>query len=118
MIDFDRSLIIDRPHIDKILDGQKIWEMRSRPTKIRGRIGLIQKGSGLIVGSAELYAVGNALDERKAFFTIEQHQVLDLDLIKKWKYPWMLKNIVKFKNPISYKHPQGAVIWVKINETQ
>lgn len=115
MIPFNRALIIDSPHIDRILLGQKIWEMRSTPTKIRGRIGLIKKGTGLIVGSADLYDVGNALNEFTALLTAEYHMVADLNKIKKWKFPWMLKDVVKFKKPIPYRHPKGAVIWVKIN---
>jgi len=53
-MDFDRALIIDEPWISKILSGEKTLEMRSRHTKIRGRIGLIRKGSGLIVGDVWL----------------------------------------------------------------
>ena len=112
--DFDRALIIDEPHLGRILSGDKIWEMRSMPTNIRGRIGFIRKVSGLIIGSAELYECGLPLSELNALRTVVYHMVADLDKIKKWKYPWMLKNVIKFDEPIPYKHPQGAVIWVKV----
>lgn len=114
MKDFNRALIIDEPHISRILSGEKIMEMRSRPTNIRGRIGLIRKGSGLIVGSVDLYHSGASMDEVTALATTQYHMVSDLNKIKKWKYPWMLRDVVKFDNPIPYKHPQGAVIWVKM----
>jgi hypothetical protein len=111
---FNRALIIDEPHISRILAGEKIWEMRSRPTKIRGRIGLIRKGSGLIVGSAFLCRVGKVITDANAADTIQFHMVKDLPRLKKWKYPWVLGDVKIFSEPIPYKHPRGAVIWVKV----
>ena len=49
-----RALVIASPHIDRILAGEKTWEMRSRNCRIRGPIGLIKKGSGTVVGLAEI----------------------------------------------------------------
>jgi hypothetical protein len=39
-----KGLIIDEPWIGYIISGTKAWEMRSRNTAARGRIGLIRKG--------------------------------------------------------------------------
>ena len=50
----ERALIIQKPWVDLILDNIKIWEMRSTKTNVRGKIGLIEAGSGLIVGEAIL----------------------------------------------------------------
>ena len=50
----NRGLIIKQPWIELILSGKKTWEMRSRPTHIRGKIGLIEQGTGLIVGEVEI----------------------------------------------------------------
>lgn len=49
-----RALIIKKNWLDKIFNDGKRWEMRSRNTKIRGKIGLIESGSGLIVGEAKI----------------------------------------------------------------
>lgn len=49
-----KALIIDEPWISRMLDGSKTWEMRSRSTENRGRFALIRKGSGQVVGVAEL----------------------------------------------------------------
>ncbi len=49
-----KGLIIDSPHIERILSGAKTWEMRSSKTAQRGRIALIRKGSGLVVGTVEV----------------------------------------------------------------
>ena len=57
----DRALIVRQPWIDLILSGEKTWEMRSRPTNVRGRIGLIEQGTGLIVGECFLDGVGESV---------------------------------------------------------
>ncbi len=54
----DKALIVKEKWLDLILDGDengpKLWEIRGSGTLIRGRVGLIQSGSGLIVGSTEI----------------------------------------------------------------
>ena len=109
----ERSLIIRPPYIQKILDNHKTLEMRSRCTSIRGRIGLIEAGSGFIVGEADLWDCGNALSGLEARALIDYHQIDNYELLKKWCYPWRLRNVVRYSKPIPYKHPRGAVIWVK-----
>jgi hypothetical protein len=109
-----RALIVKKEHLDKILDGDKTWEMRSSKTNIRGRIGLIESGSGLIVGEVTLTDCGPALDVLTALMNMPSHQVSDIQLLKKWKYPWVLKDAKRYEKPIPYKHPQGAVIWVRL----
>ena len=49
-----RALVVDQPWVGLIADGAKVWEMRTRPTKVRGWIGLIEKGTGTIIGVAYL----------------------------------------------------------------
>jgi len=109
-----RALIIKKKYLDRILDNGKVWEMRSSKTKITGRIGLIESGAGFIVGEVDLIGCGNALNECAALLTADSHQVDDISLIEKWKYPWLLENAKRYDKPIPYKHPKGAVIWVKI----
>ena len=109
-----RGLVIKSPHIDNILSGHKIWEMRSRRTNMRGKIGLIKSGSGLIVGTAEIVDCLDALDFGERMNTQKNHHVYNLYDLEKWKYPWVLRNAQKLPEPIPYDHPQGAVIWVNL----
>lgn len=44
------------------------------------------------------------------------HQVDDLEKLDKWKYPWCIEDAKRYDRPMPYKHPQGAVIWVNIDE--
>jgi hypothetical protein len=53
------GLLIRSPYIDWILAGSKTWEIRGSSTAKRGRIALIQSGSGTVIGVADLVdAVG------------------------------------------------------------
>jgi hypothetical protein len=111
----ERGLIIAEPWVSRILQGQKTWEMRKRPTKIRGRIGLIRKGSGLIVGTAELIDCLPALEAagiaatRRHGVPPDRHANM---LASGWLVPWVLRKAEPLVPPIPYDHPSGAVTWV------
>jgi ASCH domain. len=116
VIDFSHALIIDEPWISLILSGEKTWEMRSKSTKIRGKIGLIKKGSGLIVGTAVLTdsLPSMTID---VLPTYNKHHQIPLDkayLLAKWNTPWVLDAAIQLEQPIPYIHKQGAVVWVKL----
>jgi len=110
----ERALIVRKPWIDLILDGKKTWEMRSKPTKVRGLIGLIEQGTGLIVGECRINGVHYPLDVFPSGYGQHKHRIDDLSLLEKWKYPWMLSRAVRYESPIPYNHPKGAVTWVRI----
>ena len=111
----NRALIIRQPWIELILSGEKNWEMRSTPTKIRGRIGLIEQGTGVIVGEAVLERNGIPLTNyATAQATKSFHCVDDLSLLKKWRYPWILSSVKRYEQPVPYDHPKGAVTWVRL----
>lgn len=108
-----KALIIKKEWLDKIFFENKTWEMRSRITKIRGKIQLIESGSGLIVGECLLvdsFKVPNS-DFNKH---IDKHKVDNTNLLDKWNCAWVLKNAIKYEKPIKYNHPKGAVIWVNL----
>lgn len=111
-----RALIIRQPWVDKIFDSGKVWEMRSGSTMVRGRIGIIEAGTGLIVGEVTLLGSGQPLTEDEAKRHIGAHQVKDIELLKKWRYPWFLEDARRYKTPIPYDHPKGAVTWVRIDQ--
>lgn len=110
----DRALIIKPQWLPLIFAGVKIWEMRSTSTLVRGEIGLIEAGTGLIVGEVNLVDVRPPLSQAEAAATKEYHQVDDLLLLIKCKYPWVLQGARRYETPIPYDHPKGAMIWVKL----
>ena len=112
-----KGLIIKAPWIDLILSNQKIWEIRGFNTKIRGQILLIKSGTGKVFGTANIVDSFELTLEQfqKSYF---QHKI-SIDafakLPYKHKYAWVLTNAKSYINPIPYDHPQGAVIWVNID---
>lgn len=110
-----KGLIIKRQWLDLIFAGKKIWEIRGCNTKTRGKIALIQSGSGLIVGECEL--VGS---KQLSLFdyqnNVDKHQVINTFTLPYTKtFAWVLQNAKKYDNPKPYKHKCGAVIWVNLD---
>ena len=93
-VTYFHCLVVKPPYARQIVTGQKTEEYRSRPTKIRGRIGIIESGSGTIIGDAELYDC----TERDGG----------------WEYAWHLRGARCYAVPVAYRHPFGAVVWVKV----
>ena len=113
----ERALVIRQPHIGHILYGMKSWEMRSKPTKIRGRIGLIEAGSGLIVGECEIDRIQSAPKSYRARFMTRAYHRIPADrysVMDKWCWAWVMSNVLRYDDPVAYEHPQGAVIWVSL----
>jgi len=111
------GLIIRSPWVEMILDGKKTWEIRGRSTHLRGKIALIRGGSGLIVGTCHLVGVVGPLKPEeyrmnapKAGLTRSETQRLPYEKT----YAWVLRGARKFRHPRRYRHPSGAVIWVKL----
>lgn len=117
-----KGLVIRSPWIDLILAGRKTWEMRTRPTNIRGRIALIKAGSGQIVGSAELVDCLPALSPEQLRQTHDFHGIPDSQiaevLANNWTTPWVLRGVKRFERPVPYHHPYGAVTWVELSEME
>lgn len=118
---FYDALVIKEKWLDKILSEKheelKNWEIRGSRTTKRGKILLIQSGSGKIMGCAEL--TGCTGLDLVDFITHENHHRIPTEIHhNKLPYDdtfaWILKGAKRFSTPIPYEHPQGAVIWVKI----
>lgn len=114
-----RGLVIAEPWIGHILAGRKDWEMRARPTSVRGWIGLIRKGSGTVVGLARLIGCGQALDQTSMIASIDRHRIPE-DMIRrgevaKWTVPWKLADAIPLAQPVPYEHKVGAVTWVSLS---
>lgn len=114
-----KGLIIAEPWISKILAGEKIWEMRSKSTKFRGSFALIRKGSGVVVGVADLIDVSGEHDVGSLSKTHDMHCIgenLYGHADYKWWYAWKLASVVTLFPPIKYRHNNGAVTWVSLDE--
>jgi len=115
-----RALLIRRPWIDKILDGEKTWEIRGARTTIRGTIGLIASKSGTVIGVCELVdcigpltANGFRKNSAKAGMRPSEAQLG----YYRQTYAWVLAKPKYLKKPVPYEHPSGAVIWVTLDRS-
>jgi hypothetical protein len=111
------GLVIDQPWVGLIADRKKTWEMRTRPTKVRGWIGLIEKGTGTVIGMACLTGSLPALSRNAHHLHFKKHRVPARSGRKtydgKYLIPWVLTKAIKLPTPLAYQHPSGAVTWVR-----
>lgn len=129
------GLRLMQPHATEILEGKIPLILRSRPTSFRGRVLLltskkIDKKYRDIIGS-DKYPLNRAIGTIEIIDCIEtsRREIEDgkfpyLDKISFLKYPkhlikgeklyaWILKNPIKFPNPIPYSCPSTLNILVK-----
>lgn len=110
------ALIIKKNWLDLILDGSKTWQIRGNATIKRGRIALIESRSGTVVDVAELAGVIGPLSRAEFARNHRKAGLLQppTSLPYKRTFAWVLRNAVRLKKPVAYKHPAGAVIWVTL----
>jgi hypothetical protein len=114
-----RGLLVRDPYATQILNGEKVWETRDRPTQIRGPVIIVKAGTGHAFGTVDLVRVLGPLDledlmsapevpgdEREAFGRS--------GLPYRKTYAYVFANPRWFARPIPYRHPAGAVTWVRL----
>jgi hypothetical protein len=109
-----KGLIIKDPWITRILNDEKTWEIRGSNTKMRGTISLIKSGTGMIFGTVVL--TNSFPITQEAFNQGYRNHLIPKLMPNRYKqrYVWEMSSPILFKEPIPYKHPQGAVIWVNL----
>ena len=123
------GLSVKRRWLREIFAKRKKWELRGTMTRKRGRIGLIESGSHHVVGEARVTDCMKIAEKgrsgrwryfptgRSFLKTYQNHRCRPTDFrdLRYTKvYAWVLEGVVKYKKPVSYYHPVGAVIWVKL----
>ena len=106
-----KGLIIQKPWIDLILRGEKIWEMRPRSWSHRGPLALIEKGSGKVVGTAIVVDCLPPLTPAEMHQHFAKHRIPEGTYTRpdfKWFTPLVLADVRRLNPPVSYKHKNGA----------
>ena len=111
-----KGLIIKKHWLELIFQGKKIWEIRGSKTNFRGKIKLIESGSGKVVGECCLVdCISLNLEDYAS--NKKLHQIDDANVLPyKKTYAWVLSNAKKYEVPRPYKHPNGAIIWVDLDK--
>lgn len=114
-----RGLIVRDPYASQLLNGQKIWEIRGRPTQIRGPVVIVKQGTGKAYGIANLVRVLGPLDLDDLVSSPEvppeERDELQRDGLPYQKtYAYVFTSPQWFEHPMPYRHPNGAVTWVRL----
>jgi hypothetical protein len=109
-----KALVIKPEPMKKILSGSKCWEVRRGRCQIRGLVGLIESGSGTVVGVAELTDCVGPLTRDLRIRNARKIGVSIETAAEPWPrglYAWVLRNRRRLSRPVRYKHPNGIVRW-------
>ena len=112
-----KALVIKPEPMRKILDGSKCWEIRQGRCHIRGLIGLIESGSGAVVGVAEVADCIGPLTRELRTRDARRMGVNAETAAQPWPrglYAWVLKKRRRLLKPVHYKHPKGVIRWVPL----
>lgn len=111
-----KALIIDEPWLSKILSGEKTWELRTTHCHKRGWVGLIRKGSGLIVGIANVVGSRGPLPDDVLRASTGLHCVPTDILLPNstYRFAWILAEARALQRAVPYTHRSGAVKWVTL----
>lgn len=114
-----KGIVIKQPWIGLILEGKKTWEIRSRPVKLRGPVGLVQGGSGKVMGIGRIVGCIGPMSRDEVLRHFEKHRVppermheVDYEQF----YAWELADVRRLDPPVPYRHRSGAVIWVDLDQ--
>ena len=129
------ALLIKPEWCRQIFEKGKIWEIRGEAChKLGCRFAIAATTTGMLVGEATLInclKVGRLSKktqqlkrwskEHKSDFigrkeNFRKHRIADLSDVRYPKvYAWVLDDVVRYKQPVPYTHPQGAIKWVKLD---
>ena len=84
-------LFVKAPFAGWIVDGVKLIEYRTKPTNIRGRIGIIESGTGTVIGDVQL--INSAWNQTQGM------------------YIWLLQSPRRYAKPVPFEHKVGCVTW-------
>jgi hypothetical protein len=114
-----RGLIVRDPYASQILSGEKIWEIRGRPTQIRGPVVILKSGTGRAFGIANLVRVLGPLEiedleHAPELPKSEREEIARGGLPYPKTYVYVFTNPKWFERPVPYRHSNGAVTWVRL----
>jgi hypothetical protein len=116
---YEKAIIIDEPWVSKILDREKVWEMRSKRTNFKGAIALIRKRSGTIVGTATLVGCLPPLSPEELALHEPNHCIPRGEQEAAFEMgrvvPWVLRDATRLAESVPYLHRSGQQIWVRLD---
>jgi len=108
------GLLILKGPLDKILAGTKTWEIRGKATARRGPIALIESKSGHVMGTCDVVDVLGPLTVPELRRNARRTGFRPNELPYATTYAWVVRDASRLPEPVPYRHPSGAVIWVRL----
>ena len=103
-----------QPWLDLILSGAKVWELRSRPTRKRGKIFLVDMlpgGRWVVRGSVRIVRVVK-LTRRRFARGRRKHRVRTY--ARQFQYAWVLAEPRRLRTARRVPRKPGPVVWVRL----
>jgi hypothetical protein len=73
-----------------------------------------------VVGVANLVGVKGPFTLQDKLNALDKHQIsidrLESGETEKWNMAWVLEDAQPLSTPVNYQHPNGAVIWVNLDQ--
>ncbi|GAP64276.1 hypothetical protein ARMA_2699 [Ardenticatena maritima] len=114
------GLFIREPYASLVVDGKKTWEIRTRPTHIRGRIGIIS--GGRVIGTATLRDTLGPFSPEELHAHIEKHHatpdVLNAYARGRPLYAWVLDDAQRLHTPVPIRRKPGHQLWAKLEREE
>lgn len=110
------GLVIRPEPLGRILDGRKVWEIRGSRTHLRGPIALIEAGTSQIVGVADIVDVIGPMSSASLSRNPDKTGYSKFPLEYDQYFAWVIRHARRLSRPVQYDHPNGAVIWVRLND--
>ncbi|MBS0641540.1 MAG: ASCH domain-containing protein [Proteobacteria bacterium] len=103
-----------------VLSGAKNWELRSRRCRFRETVGIIETGSGVIVGVCKIVGCHGPLTEEELDATQSRHRTSREDRERPagkrpYRFAWELQDVVSLPQPVPYNHVPGSQGWATIS---
>lgn len=107
----DSALFVRKRWCDLIMSGRKTWEIRGQTCRKRGRVCIIECGSGMIIGETTI-TESRDITNLELGDHVDKHQVVDLSFVKYNRaHAWVLQGSLKYITPIAVPPKRGAIIW-------
>ena len=112
-----RGLIVREPYASLIVDGEKTWEIRKHPTRVRGPVGIIT--GGRLIGQVEIVGVEGPFEPEELLDKGERHRADPEFLLAyaggKPLWAWVLENPVRYPRPVPVPPRRGRMMWVDLS---
>ena len=114
------ALVVAEPYASLIASGEKTLELRYARTSKRELVGIIRKGSGLIIGVVHVSGSIGPLAEADLDGLRDRHLVPVGELAGRpaWRSGWELEAARRLPEAVAYRHPNGAQSWVTIADQE